>query len=82
MNKQILKDIYARAMGELTLRFLESVGQEEIISAMESTAIDVISKIKSILDDEALNDSECFQQIEAIVNVFEANGIDTTRHDW
>ncbi len=82
MNEQILKSIYARAMGELTLRFLESVGQDAIVPVMESKALDVISQIKAILDDETLNDRECFQRIEAVVNVFEANGIDTTRHDW
>lgn len=39
--------------------------------------------IKMILEDESLNDSECFQKIEEIVCMFEALGSDCGgRHDF
>lgn len=82
MSEQILKAVYVRGIGELTLKFWESVKREELVPVMESKALDIIAEIKAVLDNEALNDKECFQRIEDIITIFQANGIDTTRHDW
>lgn len=82
MSEQILKAVYVRAIGELTLKFWESVKREELVPVMESKALDIIAEIKAVLDNEALNDKECFQRIEDIITILQANGIDTTRHDW
>ena len=49
---------------------------------MENNALQILHKIKQILDDDSLDDQECFEQIEQIVETFLANGIQTTRHDW
>ena len=82
MSEQILKAVYVRGIRELTLKFWESVKREELVPVMESKALDIIAEIKAVLDNEALNDKECFQRIEDIITIFQANGIDTTRHDW
>lgn len=82
MNEQILKDVYAKAIGDLTLRYLESLHHKDIIPATESNALDIIAQIKAVLDDETLNDPECFRKIDAIVDIFHANGLDAARHDW
>ena len=82
MSEQILKAVYVRGIRELTLKFWESVKREELVPVMESKALDIIAEIKAVLDNEALNDPECFQKIEAIVETFHKNGLSTFRHDW
>ncbi len=39
-------------------------------------------QIKEILDDDSLNDKDCFMKIESIVSIFEALGTTTSRHDF
>ena len=60
-------------------------------SGMDSTVADVIEgqcyqalqKIKSIIDDDSLNDPECFHKIEEIVCTLEEIGSDGgCRHDF
>ena len=40
------------------------------------------SEIKAILDDDTLEDPECFHRIDAMVGAFGAKGLYTPRHDW
>ena len=42
-----------------------------------------LKKIKEILEDNSLDDKECFDRIESIVCLFEKMGVDCgTRHDF
>ena len=82
MEKQILKSIYAKAIGELIVDYLDSTGCTEVFSVTEPKAIELITEVKAILNDDSLDDPQCFHRIDAIVNVFSANGMDTSRHDW
>ena len=42
-----------------------------------------LKKIKSVLEDDTLNDPECFEKIEQIMEIFEAIGSRIlTRHDF
>ena len=50
---------------------------------MELECYKALRKIKAILENDALADSECFQQIEEIVCTFEELGSDGgSRHDF
>ncbi len=82
MDYETLKHFYAKTVGDCLVEVLESLDRETILSLAESRAAELISEIKDILNDPALDDPECFQRIEAIVEAFSRYGIDTTRHDW
>ena len=81
MNDPTIKQMYAKAIGDLALSYLEQQGlptAEEV----NSRAIALISQIQTVLNDENLDDPECFHRIEAIVELFHEAGLSTTRHDW
>ena len=49
---------------------------------IELESYKALNRIKEIIDDESLNDEECFLKIEEIILVFEQwNGLDGYRHD-
>lgn len=81
-EQQILRDLYIRELGELNIRFWESADPAAALPAVESRTLRLIAEIKSVLDDETLDDPECFHRIERIVNALAAGGVSTTRHDW
>lgn len=49
---------------------------------MESRALKALGDIRRVLNDDELDDPECFRRVEAIVNAMEGNGLYTTRHDF
>lgn len=50
---------------------------------LESSSYRTLQQIQEILKDDSLSDPECFQKIEAIVQVFEAAGSGCgSRHDF
>lgn len=81
MGDPTIKQMYAKAIGDLALGYLETQGCPSA-EAIESRALTLISKIKDISDDETLDDPECFQRIETIVELFCEAGLSTTRHDF
>lgn len=55
----------------------------DVTKIVELECYKALSKIKAILEDDALADSECFQQIEEIVCAFEELGSGGgSRHDF
>lgn len=82
MSDPTLKQIYAKAIGDLAIDYMEAKYGEFGYPLAESKAAKLISDIKTILDDEALDDPQCFQRIDAIVDMFHAAGLNVTRHDW
>jgi len=65
---------------------LKYLKEAEIVKGLalktESKAFQILKEIRRVLNDDTLDDLECFHRIEAIVNVMEESGIQTTRHDW
>ena len=54
-----------------------------IISAAEMECYKALKKIKTIVEDDSLEDIECFIRIERVVSVLENVGSDGgTRHDF
>ena len=55
----------------------------DVTEIVELECYKAMGKIKAILEDDTLADSECFQQIEEIVCAFEALGSNVgSRHDF
>lgn len=82
MNDQIRRYMYAQALGERALSYLETLRPGELDRRVETEAMALIAKIKAVLDDETLDDPTCFFRIEAIVEAFQAAGLPISRHDW
>ena len=82
MNDPIAKRMHAKAIGDMVIMYLESVNYPIDCEGINTRALDLISRIKDILNDEELSDPDCFMHIEAIVDAFYDEGISTNRHDW
>ncbi len=78
LYKEILSNILEKE--EVIVRFKNcEINPAEIVSLGCYRAL---VKIKDIIKDNSLSDSECFMQIERIVCLFESLGIDCgSRHD-
>lgn len=83
INPTILEEIFAQTIGRDVLQYCNDQRVlEKAAQNVESVALSVLAQIKTILDDNTLDDPECFQRIEAIINALHAQGVSTSRHDW
>lgn len=82
MEFSIQDELYARAIGWEVLEYLKREHPGEVASEIEGDALRVLEEIRIILNNEDLDDPECFHRIELIVKAFYANGLSTNRHDW
>lgn len=76
---QLFKDILIRVIEEniteTDLKYMSHI--------VESESYKALKKIKTIIEDDSLDDRECFIKIEEIVRVFESVGSDCgNRHDF
>ena len=80
---ELYKEILAHALmcGEIQITFR---GQEPDISRIvEDTCYKALQRIKAVIEDDSLEDKECFMKIEEIVNVLEDIGSGGgSRHDF
>ena len=81
-SQPMLHELYAYAIGTLSLEFLNSLCPEALLLAAENQALILIADIKAILDNLALSDSDCFRRIDAVADAFQKTGLSTARHDW
>ncbi|MCX4372879.1 MAG: hypothetical protein OSJ58_13855 [Dysosmobacter sp.] len=82
MNTELAESLYAGVIGRQVLRYVESLRPDELLPMVESEAMNLISEIKAILDDETTDDPECFHRIGAILNAYEERSVHPLRHDW
>lgn len=82
MNDPNIKQVYAKALGDLILSYLDTQDFSPLPRTVETHALETISRIKAVLDDVTLDDSDCYGRIEAIVEEFYNTGLYTFRHDW
>lgn len=77
----VSEHLWAKIIGQEVLKFAkdESIDRGQQV---DGAAVKLLERIKAILDDDALDDPECFGQIEAVVDAFHEAGIPTSRHDW
>ena len=82
MDTEIPRTLYENVVEQQIMTYVKTLQADDLRSMMESEALDPLSQIKAILDDDTAEDPECFYRIDAIVSAFGAKGIYTTRHDW
>lgn len=82
MNTEIPKALCEKAAEQLVMTRAGALSADELAPRLNAEAMDLLSQIKAILDDDAAEDPECFRRIDAIVSAFWAKGIYTPRHDW
>lgn len=80
LYQEILRHILADEKIQVSFPELTDSGITKIV---ELECYMALRKIKAILEDDSLEDSECFYRIEEIVCVFEGLGSDCgSRHDF
>ena len=80
MDELTAKQLCANAIGNYIITYLDCLSDEAIAHMTELCAVQLLRRIKEILDDEALDDPTCFQRIDAIVSVWHEAGLETDRH--
>lgn len=78
----IYEEIWAKTIGRQVLKFVEEQDAQKLNQQIEGDALAVLERIRAILDDDGVDDPECFHRIEAIVDALDDVGISTGRHDW
>lgn len=76
------KKLYEQVIGAAVIEYMKNYEPQRLLLELNSEAVGILHEIQTILDDETLNDPECFYKIDAIVSAFHAHGIDTSRHDF
>ena len=84
MSLSIAEKLYVQSLGWEVLRYLKREEGDllKLYQETDSEALRVLEKIRCVLDDDTLDDPDCFERIEAIVKTFHAHEISTSRHDW
>ena len=82
MDSEVLHALHGKTVEQLVMTYVTTLNAGELAPRLNAEAMDVISEIKAILDDDTTEDPACFQQIDRIVSAFWAKGIYTPRHDW
>ena len=84
MSIPIAEELYVQSLGWEVLRYLkrEEGALLNLYREVDSKALRVLEDIQRILNDDTLDDPDCFNRIEAIVKAFHAHEISTSRHDW
>lgn len=80
LYQEILRHVFANESVQVSFPGLIHTDATKIV---ELECYKALCKIKAILENDALADSECFQQIEEIVCAFENLGTSCgSRHDF
>ena len=78
--QKILAQVFAQEKIQITFPELATQIVQQIV---EAECYIALKQIWSILDDDSLEDSECFMRIEEVVRIFESIGSDGgSRHDF
>ena len=83
MEFSIREELLAPMIGQEILKYVRREGfLEKLSQKAESKKHLMLEKIRQVLDDGDMEDPECFLRIEAIMAVFEEEGVSIFRHDW
>jgi len=82
MELSIEEEFAAHAIGTEALKYLkEAWTPKKLALAAESRAVKALEDIRRVLDNDTLDDPECFHRIQAILKVLEEYDIYSTRRD-
>ncbi len=73
--------LWAKCIGQEVLKIVKSRGVD-MDQRVHDEAVELLEKIRAILDDDSLPDPACFHRIDAMVDAFQTAGLPTARHDW
>ena len=80
-NNDVPMGLYNAALGQLVRDYVSSLPQEQIDSAAQTLAAQLLWEIYEILENPSLEDPECLQRIDAIVSAYYARlGLRSRRH--
>lgn len=75
--------LYKDMIIEIIKRESKVLIDENIKEIFENECYKTLERIRAVLNDENLNDKECFDRIEKIVKIYESVGSDGgIRHDF
>ena len=81
--KDLLADILSQAIATGKIQISFSGMDRTIAEVVEGECFRAIQKIKAIIDDDSLDDRECFYKIEEIICALEGLGSNGgNRHDF
>lgn len=79
----LYKELLIKALKDQEIKVTLSSQSLNLENLVELKSYALLEEIKLIIQNEALNDNECFLKIEEIINLFQRNNIDTgLRHDF
>ena len=80
----IAESIYAQILGWELLNYIkkEESSLSQRIKEIDSRALQILEEIRAILEDDTIDDPDCFERIDRIVSLYNKNDIGTDRHDW
>lgn len=79
LYKELLISVLSRSAVQVEFPYI-TINPSEIV---EGECYQILQEIKDILENEALEDSECFLRIESIMQIMESRGITiANRHDF
>lgn len=75
-----MQALMERELGRAALELLEKEStMTAVVQAAENRALGIVQALQTVLDDPALSDSDC---IEEITGILIQNGIPVNRHDY
>ena len=80
---QLYQEILAAALAKEEVQITFPNLKINLTEIVESESYQALQKIKAVITDDSLTDSECFMKIDEIINIFETLGSGGgTRHDF
>ena len=80
---ELYKEILAELLTNKCINVRFDDFQLNVENAVEQKCYKTLKRIKEIIDDDLLDDKECYQKIEAIICEFESIGSNSgNRHDF
>lgn len=80
---ELYKEILLKALGEKEITIMLSGLTIKAAEIIEAESYKALQKIKAIIEDDNLDDEQCFMKIEAIICLLEDIGSDGgNRHDF
>lgn len=80
---ELYKEILIQALSQCGVEVVFTNLQFSPREIIELECYKVLQKIKAVIEDDSLEDPECFYKIEEIVTIFEKMGSDGgVRHDF
>ncbi|MBQ7330678.1 MAG: hypothetical protein IJW94_02660 [Oscillospiraceae bacterium] len=80
---ELYKEILAHALAHGEVHITFPGHEQDIVKIVEGKCYKALNEIKAIIEDDSLNDRECFMKVERIICAIEEMGSNGgSRHDF